>query len=325
MSQKSRAWSITLHGEDDKFPADCAAAWQSLITEHNARYCCAQREVSPTTLGRHYQGYVYFTNQHRLSSVRTIFQSLFGVIPHAEISKGSPEQNRAYCSKEESAVIGTFMEWGTIPTKGKRGDLDDIAEMTKTDSLSEIADAFPSQFIRYHRGITELQRLHHSQQRDPSTSVTVEWWFGPTGTGKSRDAFAIHPDAYVKMNNKWWDGYLGETTVIIDDYRPSLCTFQELLRLLDRYPMRVECKGSSMPLAATHFILTTTKRPEILWQGRTEEALNQLLRRISIIKDYSTSPPTTLKDGETQYVQETPAPFAECFVPPERKDNRRLF
>lgn len=207
--------------------------------------------------------------------------------------------------------------------KGKRGDLDEIAEMVKTESLMTIADTFPSQFIRYHRGITELQRLHHSQMRDPTSPVTVEWWFGPTGTGKSRDAFMTLPGAYVKMaNNKWWDGYLGETEVIMDDYRPGMCPFNELLRLLDRYPMRVELKGSSMPLSATHFVITTTKRPEILWMGRTEEDLNQLIRRISIIKDYSHTPPIVLKDESTIYRMEHPAPVAETFmVPMERRFN----
>jgi len=319
MAGKSRAWCITIHGDDDDFGPDSASKWASLITTHNARYACSQREITPTTLRRHYQGYVYFTNQHRLSTVRQIFLSLFTVPAHCEIAKGSPEQNREYCSKSDSAIEGTFLEWGTMPAKGKRGDLDDIAEMTKTDSLTVIADTFPSQFIRYHRGITELQRLHHSQTRDPSREVTVEWWFGPTGTGKSRDVFTIHPQAYVKMNNKWWDGYLGEETVIIDDYRPSLCTFQDLLRLLDRYPMRVECKGSSMPLSATHFIITTTKRPEILWAGRTEEALNQLLRRISIIKDYTTTVPTILKSATVIYVPEHPPPAAETFIIPTGK------
>lgn len=316
---KSRAWCITLHGDDSDFPSDCASLWESLVTQHGARYCCAQREIAPTTLRRHYQGYVYFTNQHRLASVRKLFSDLFGVIPHCEIAKGSPEQNRKYCSKEDSAIPGTFIEYGTIPMKGKRGDLDEIAQLAKTESLSVIADTFPSQFIRYHRGIAELQRVAHYRSRDPSCTPTVEWWFGPTGTGKSRDAFTIHPTAYVKMNNKWWDGYLGEQTTIIDDYRPSLCTFQEFLKLLDRYPMRVECKGSSMPLATTHWIITTTLRPEVIWAGRTEEALNQLLRRITIIKDYSTTPPTVLKDQNTLYVPlPSPSVVSTFTLPSER-------
>jgi len=320
---RSRAWCITLHGDDDAFPTDSAACWQLLCTANNARYCCAQREITPTTGRRHYQGYVYFESQVRLRTVRDLFIRLFGVPPHAEIAKGTPQQNRDYCSKSDSAIEGTFIEYGTLPAQGKRGDLGEIADMTKSVPLSEIADAFPSQFIRYHRGISTLQRLHHSHHRKPSDPVTVEWWFGPTGTGKSRDAFTKYPEAYVKMNNKWWDGYLGEEIVILDDYRPSLCTFQELLRILDRYPMRVEVKGDSMPLSATHFVITTSKRPEVIWAGRTEEALNQLLRRISIIVEYDNTGTKTLKDATTVYIPLAPASHAECFYPPERYERDR--
>lgn len=328
---KSRAWCITHHYDPADHPEyeDGAGEytspgdfWQSLVSTHGARYACAQREIAPTTLKRHYQGYVYFSQPRRRESLRLLFHSWCGVSPHLEISKGTPAQNKAYCSKPESALPGTFNEWGEMPMQGKRGDLDDIAELTKTESLTAIADAFPSQFIRYHRGIQTLQRLHHSHQRTPSDEVTVEWWFGPTGTGKSRDAFTLYPTAYVKMNNKWWDGYLGESVVILDDYRPSLCTFQEFLRLLDRYPMRVEVKGDSMPLSTTHFVITTTKRPEIIWQGRTEEALNQLLRRLTIIKEYTPEGVTVLKDATTVYVAVEPAPVADNFYLPAMRERR---
>jgi hypothetical protein len=71
---------------------------------------------------------------------------------------------------------------------------------------------------------------------------------------KSRKAFGEYPDAYIKMNNKWWDGYANEKTVIMDDYRASLCTFQDLLRILDRYPLRVELKGACAQLSALHYM-----------------------------------------------------------------------
>lgn len=319
MTAKSRAWTLTIHGLADDF--DFSPAFTSFVAEHGARYCCAQWETCPTSGRRHIQAYVYWRNQHRLSSLREIIHSHFGVFPHAEIARGSPEQNRQYCSKPETAVVGSFKEFGEIPRKGRRGDLDEIGEMCKSESLDVIADSFPSQFIRYHRGIAALQQLKMCRHRDPSVPVHVEWWFGPTGTGKSRAAFELFPSAYVKMNNKWWDGYLAQETVIIDDYRPSLCTFQEFLRILDRYPMRVEVKGGSVPLAAVRFIITTTKRPEVIWEGRTEEALNQLLRRIAVIKDFSVDPPVVLKDSSTIYHPLPPSPIVDGFnLPPPRRN-----
>ena len=43
-------------------------------------------------------------------------------------------------------------------------------------------------------------------------------------------------------NLQWFDGYMGQKVVCFDDFRKDFCTFHELLRLLDRYPMDVPVK-----------------------------------------------------------------------------------
>jgi hypothetical protein len=174
--------------------------------------------------------------------------------------------------------------------------------------MSDVAEMYPGDFIRYSRGFQEYQRVRLSSQRSPDQEITVLWWFGPTGTGKSRKAFEDYPDSYVKMpTNKWWDGYVAQKTVIMDDYRPAMCPFSELLRILDRYPMKVEMKGSSTDLSATTFIITTCQRPEILWNGKTEEQIDQLLRRLSeIVEFHPDGTKSVLKDSTTPYVRQDP-------------------
>ena len=109
------------------------------------------------------------------------------------------------------------------------------------------------------------------------------------------------------MDGEWWDGYTGQPQVIFDDFRPGVVkSFNTLLRILDRYPLRVPVKGSSIELSATVFVLTCPSRPEVMYHRQTEENVNQLLRRITSIVEFSTTgEQTILKDGDTPYLAKT--------------------
>jgi hypothetical protein len=276
------------------------------------RYCCFQLETAGTTGNRHCQGYIYLQSARRMGYVKRFIGELglhagYGTLlqPHCERSRGTPQQNRDYCSKPATAIPGTFREIGTLPRQGDRTDLNGIAEaIAEGAEISSIAAEFPIEFIKYSKGIQALKTALSSKPRPATVDPTVYWWFGPTGTGKSRLAFETYPDAYIKMpTNKWWDGYVDQAEVILDDYRPSMCPFHELLRLLDRYPMKVEFKGGSTELQATTFVITTCERPELLWQGKTDEMIDQLIRRITEIRHFTPTGTTILKDGSTAYVK----------------------
>lgn len=212
--------------------------------------------------------------------------------PHFEASHGNLAQNRAYCSKE-STDLNPFQEFGTPAgeSQGKRTDLDRLVEDIKDNGLNmaQIAEQHATSFIKYSGGIQKLIAMR-TKKRHHVTEL--HWYHGPTGTGKSRLAWEQHPDAYSKdPHTKWWDGYAGENVIIIDDYRPSKeLPFNQLLRLADRYPLNVECKGGWINFAPTLIVITTPKDPiatfeSLDWIG--PEALDQLQRRITLVKDFS--------------------------------------
>ena len=245
-------------------------------------YACFQCEVAPETLTPHIQGYIYFKNMQTLAAVKAAVNAR----AHFEPSAGTPQQNRIYCSKEGGT---RFYEMGTIPTKGARNDLAVVATMIKEgSSIKEVALEHPDAFIKYSTGIIRLKALS-----DPKRNHKTEifWYYGPTGAGKSyRASQEAGPDAYYKMGgNRWWDGYDGHENVIIDDYRRDLCTFNELLRLLDRYPHRVEVKCASVEFVAKRIWITCPFTPRDVWRnedGAEREDIAQLIRRIEHVEHF---------------------------------------
>ncbi len=270
---RSRGFCFTLNN----YEADAYEKLQRI----EAKYICYQKEVAPSTGTPHIQGYLYLPSGSTITAIQKKFKKE-NLKVAVLIANGTADQNKEYCSKEGGT---DFVERGTKPKQGNRSDLDEVAAaiVTGTMTVTSLRQTNPGLIIKYHKGLQFLQS-GCVLPRDATITPTVHWWFGSTGTGKSRQAFEMFPKAYWKMScNHWWDGYAGEKEVIIDDYRTSMCTFDYLLRILDRYPMRVEMKGSTIALSATTFIITAPYRPEEMWNYKTEEAIAQLLRRISSI------------------------------------------
>lgn len=111
----------------------------------------------------------------------------------------------------------------------------------------------------------------------------VKVFWGPTGTGKSRRAWdEAGVDAYCKdPRSKFWCGYQGEENVIIDEFRGGI-DVAHLLRWFDRYPVRVEIKGSSVPLVASRVWITSNLEPSYWYPELDLETRAALMRRLVV-------------------------------------------
>ena len=226
----------------------------------------------------HLQGYIALGKRMRLNTVR----NLLGGRAHVESARGTPEENRAYCSKEKN-----FREWGALPKQGERTDIQKIKEdLDKGEPLvSVVKSAMNYQQLKY----AETYHKYVSKPNWTREPPRVIWIYGPTGVGKTRMALDIckespdwEDDTWISGNTlRWWQGYRGQTNVIIDEFRKDFCTFHELLRILDRYPFQVEYKGGSTWLQAKTIIITSCFKPEFVYERR--EDIGQLLRRITSI------------------------------------------
>lgn len=275
---KSRGWCFTINNYTE---ADVHRIRDWFDEPNNARYCLLGYEVAPETGTKHIQGYVYVDNPR----FGNVLRHAFGGKGHWEVAKGTPKQNHTYCTKG-----GDFLEMGTLPSQGKRSDLESLARRVCSDNVSLKGLAAAGEFsdvatwMRYSRSFETLKNVV-APKRDPSHAPTVVWLHGPTGCGKSRLAYEKYPDAYRWPGaGYWFDGYDGHDTIVFDDFRHDAgITFSNLLRIIDRFPMSLPVKGGFVELAATTFVFTTPMEPANVYP--TNERVNQLMRRITEVKE----------------------------------------
>lgn len=241
------------------------------------RYIVAGLEKCPSSERWHLQGYIEFNRPCTSNYVK----GLLGHSVHLEKRKGSREQARSYCLKD-----GHYIEKGLFSRggQGKRSDLDDVADIIcNGGSLNDVIESTPTTYMKYSRGIERLHfrvlnRTGCSTLRD--LSVSVHW--GPPGTGKTWKAFNEFPGSDIFILTKgnsgvWFDGYEGHDVLLIDDFYGWI-PWSLLLRMLDKYPCRLETKGGHTYANWTKVYITSNVRPSE-WYPNVADC-SALLRRI---------------------------------------------
>lgn len=246
---------------------------QRLVDSGAVTYVIVGSEVGESGTP-HFQGYVEFKDQLEFNIVHNWL--LRG---HIEPRKGTAQQAADYCKKD-----GKFDYWGTINAQGHRSNIDAVAAMvTAGESTHDIASSFPVQYVKYHKGIAALQSAIIPPR---NTAPEVRVFYGTTGTGKSYQARAWLPDAYIwhPQQGQWFDGYVGQKQVIFEEFRGQI-PFGMLLALLDRYCCRVQYKSGMSEFAAVEIAITSPLHPFEWYENlRQDNRLDQLLRRITHIE-----------------------------------------
>lgn len=271
MVRSAKHWVFTLNNYTDQEFANLKNE------QERVKYFVMGREVGASGTP-HLQGFISFNKRETARSVK----SIVGSRAHVEIAKGTPEQAATYCKKD-----GDFFEYGTVPVgRGKRSDLDVIFERVKAGATrDEIRDEFFKTYARYYRAIDALISDCQSL-RDWQTEVIVYW--GKTGTGKTRQVFEFHDraDIYIHPGDHWFDGYTGQPVALFDDFCGSEFKLTYLLKLLDRYPMKVPIKGGFVNWIPKKIFITSNKNPDDWYPCAYSEHRNALKRRLSVITEF---------------------------------------
>lgn len=228
----SRDWCWTSFDTDSEINFD----------KDNVRYICYGREKCATTGKQHLQGFAIFNRTCRIPKCK---QWLGSDRLHVEPRRGSREQARDYCRKD-----GDFWEWGRYES------------MTTTELFKQpinyLKENYPEFYCRYHRGLEKLHVDTGEKWRD----VHVTWLWGKSGTGKTRRVMEMDDVYKLDGTMKWWDGYQGESILLLDDVDDSdFFNRRFMLNILDGYRLRLEIKGSFTFAKWTAVFITSNWSP----------------------------------------------------------------
>lgn len=265
--------------------------------DKRTRYLVFQKERGEENGLIHYQGYCEFSQPVKLGGLKKIHNGI-----HWEVRRGTRDQARDYCIKEETRIDGPweFGEWGQH--KGQRNDLEKLYKLARTSqTLLEVAEACPSSYIRYYKAVQHVRQIQAFDKPTRTTDLQVILYYGPPGIGKTRLAYEKAPDLYAIPLGKqlWFDNYAGEPDVLIDDFSGNL-RLVDTLRMLDRYPIQVPVKGGHVWWCPTRIFITSNVHPR-KWYDYSQRAdsYRALTRRFTqVIRFSDDEEPQVFEDKE---------------------------
>lgn len=220
----------------------------------------------------HLQCYIELNKQYRHKALVTAFAGR----AHFEKRKGTPEQAADYCKKD-----GDYFEEGEMSHPGYRSDIVAFRDAVKRKATdAELLELFPTDCAKYPKFINFTRQAYAQEDKSFLQPEVIVLW-GPAGSGKTSQAYAADPNLYCVTDARWFDGYIGQETILIDDFYGGI-KYTWLLRLLDGYRFNLPIKGGFTWKSWKRVYITSNNPPETWYfQGLTPA----LQRRItSIIK-----------------------------------------
>lgn len=267
------------------------AEWQTIMDKLSPEYWLGQLEKGQQgTL--HIQAIAHWKDRISWSFWRG---KTFHAIP---IKSQDVPRVLKYCSKEDTRIEGP-VERGKRPRAYTRVDTGSSAKRVSTDYSAALQlakegkfeDIDPSLQIRNWSNLAKIHGFYAEAIETPECRGL--WIYGPPGWGKSTYAREgiVENEIYTKAQNKWFDGYRGQTYVILDDLDHGGACLSHYLKIwLDRYKFWPEIKGGYTAARYLRFVITSNYLPSDLWQDPL--VVEAVTRRCKFVCYYEKFKPT---------------------------------
>lgn len=226
------------------------------------KYAIFQREIGDKKSTEHIQLYIEFTRGTEFTYIKKWFPKA-----HIEARKGSREQARNYCMKDETRKEGhepvEIGDWKP-DQQGKRTDITIVLDMLENGAtLDEIRQQYTTTYFRYMNKLKQYQQeLLVEENKNKFRNLTVNYVFGTTGVGKTRSIMEYfgYDNVYRITDYKNpWELYNSQQVVMFEEFRSSL-PIEQMLNYLDGYPLQLPARYTNKYACFTQVFIVSNWR-----------------------------------------------------------------
>lgn len=265
-------------------------------------YIRYQQEVGRPGAGQnqdrtHMQGYLEFDQELNEAEVRMIMGwQPFVVAPDGTRNlndvylaprRGSQFRAIEYVSDPEKRVPGTesvaFGEPHPPDAPSQMAQV--VRDISQGMPWAQVVDTHGEAAARYWNNLRNMVEHHERPLAQAIRDVKVFLLWGDTNMGKTHMVYERHPaaDIYVKLpqtggGTSWWDGYDRHRVVLIDDFDGKDLPLNQLLRVLDKWPISVNVRGGTKAFLPEYIYVTSNVYHDE-WYPRATVRQKQALER----------------------------------------------